>query len=151
VSEELEAEQWLKAFALNDIIYEQQQEMRSTLLAFLDVLASFDRCLEAMDPEEDVSPIVKSWRRSVDRVRSQLVIALEQAGVSFMNCVGQVFDPVKHEAIEIRVTADAEEDTILNEIVRGCEWRGEVLCYAKVVVASSTLRHSGTSDNQKET
>jgi molecular chaperone GrpE (heat shock protein) len=77
-------------------------------------------------------------------------MALEQAGVSFMNCVGQAFDPVKHEAVEVRVTSDVEEHTILEEVVRGCEWRGEVLCYAKVVVASSTPRGSDIPDKQKE-
>lgn len=150
MSEESETEQWLKAFAFNDIVYEQQQTMRSALLAFLDVLASFDRCLEAMNPEEEVSPVVRSWRSSVEKVRSQLLMALEQAGVSFMNCVGQVFDPVKHEAVEIRVAPDVEENIILDEVVRGCEWHGEVLCYAKVVVASSIIRHSGIFNNEKE-
>lgn len=150
MNEEVEIGQLLKAFAFNDMVYEQQQAMRSALLAFLDVLASFDRCLVAMDPKEEVSPVVRSWRGSVEKVRSQLLMALEQAGVSFMNCVGQIFDPVTHEAVEIRVTSDVEENTILEEIVRGCTWRGEILCYAKVVVASNTPRHSGISDNQKE-
>jgi molecular chaperone GrpE (heat shock protein) len=152
VSEELETERWLKAFALNDAVYEQHQEMRRTLLAFLEVLASFDRCFAAIDPADEVSPVANSWLRSFDGVRSQLLIALEQAEVSFMNCIGQVFDPTRHEAVAMRVASDVENNTILEEIMRGCEWRGEVLCYARVVVASSTPGDtSGSSnDNQKE-
>lgn len=150
MNDELDTEHLLKAFALNDMVYEQQKAMRSMLLVFLDVLASFDRCLAAMDPAEEVSPVAKSWRRSVERVRSQLLMAFEQAGVSFMNCVGQIFDPAKHEAVEIRTTSDVEENTILNEVTRGCYWHGEILSYAKVIVASSTPRHSNVSGQQKE-
>jgi molecular chaperone GrpE (heat shock protein) len=153
VDEAKETDQWIKAFVINNELYEQEQEMRCTLLAFLDVLASFDRCFAAIDPAEELSPKVSSWLRNLDAVRLQLLLALQQAGVSFMHCVGQSFNPTRHQAIEVQVSSDVEENTIIEEIVRGCEWRGEVLCCAKVVVATSgSGQHSPDSslNNPKE-
>jgi molecular chaperone GrpE (heat shock protein) len=153
VDEEKETDHWIKTFVINNELYEQEQEMRRILLDFLDVLASFDRCFAAIDSTEEVSPKESSWLRSLDAVRLQLLLALQQAGVSFMHCVGQSFDPTRHQAIEVRVISDIEENTIIEEIVRGCEWHGEVLCFAKVVVATSgSGQHSVDSslNNSKE-
>lgn len=153
MDEEKETNHWIKAFVINNELYEQEQEMRRMLLAFLDVLASFDRCFAAIDPVEEVSPKVSSWLRNLDAARLQLLLALQQAGVGFMHCVGQSFDPTRHQAIEVRISSDVEENTIIEEIVRGCEWRGEVLCCAKVVVATSGSGQHGVDsspNNSKE-
>lgn len=153
MDEEKETAHWIKAFVINNELYEQEQEMRRMLLAFLDVLASLDRYFAATDPEEEISPKEHSWLRNLDAVRLQLLLAFQQAGVDFMHCVGQSFDPTRHQAIEARASSGVEENTIIEEIVRGCEWRGEVLCCAKVVVATSgSGQHSidSSPDKSKE-
>ena len=132
-------DKWLQAVDFNQQLAvmekEHAQEMRDTLLSFLDVLDSFDRCFSAMDQTGGTSSVAQSWSRSFEGIRRQLQRTLERAGVSFMNCRGGAFDPHKHEAIEVRARPDLEEGMVIEEVIRGCEWRGEVLRQAKVVVS----------------
>ncbi len=133
-----DAPKWLQAFDFNQQVAvmekEYVREMRNTLLSFLEVLDSFDRCFSAIDQTREMSSLAQSWLRSFEGVRRQLRRTLEQAGVSFMNCQGEPFDPHKHEAIQARSRPDVREGIVIEEVVRGCEWRGEVLRQAKVVV-----------------
>jgi molecular chaperone GrpE len=68
-------------------------------------------------------------------VHQQLLTAFAGQGVIFFACVGQAFDPARHEAIEVVERSDLPDNTVLEEINRGCTWRGQVLRCAQVVLA----------------
>jgi molecular chaperone GrpE (heat shock protein) len=143
-------DRWLDAFKNNDALYHKKQEMRQMILTLLDVLASFDRCFAAIMQQETLFSRNQRWLLSFAGVRNQLLVALEQAGVHFMNCTGSLFDTAKHEVVEVRLAVDKEENSILEEIVRGCEWDGEVLCYAQVVVATHSVNTTSRQNTQRE-
>lgn len=101
-------------------------EGRRVLLSFLEVLDALDRAVGT----DQVTGTLAA-------VRKQLIAAFEQAGVSFLETLGQPFDPSWHRAIEAR-SGDEEHPVIIEEIMRGCTWNGELLRPAGVVIARST-------------
>lgn len=129
---------WLQAVDFGQQLAEAERdharEMRRTLLDFLDVLDAFDRFVGAAQGAGQEA-VGASWLSSAKAVRRQLERALEGAGVEFMACAGQHFDPERHQALGQEAAPGQEVGTILREEVRGCEWKGEVLRPARVVVA----------------
>ena len=122
---------------LEDAKKEHEQEMRSLLLSCLEVLDSFDRCLAAAKQTGSESAIAQNQLASFEGLRKQFQRALERAGVEFMDCTGQPFDPHQHEAVEIQSSPGVQEGIVLEEITRGCQWKGEILRLAKVTVSGN--------------
>lgn len=127
-----------------------EQTMRATLLSFLEILDSVDRCLAAPEPKAGSDTRASSWRSNFEGVQQQLLQVFERAGVTFMNCVGQPFDPQMHDALERRFDPEAEENLIVEEVARGCLWQGEVLRYAKVIVATPRPHPSTSSQGRRQ-
>ncbi len=97
-------------------------EVRRILLGFLEALDAVDRAAS----ERGASP-------GLNAIRKQLVSACEGAGIHFFKSRGQPFDPLRHRALEAHVGKVAAE-TVVEEVTRGCEWNGELLRPAGVVV-----------------
>jgi len=109
--------------------------LRGTLLSFLNVLDSLERLMSfAMTAQLRADPGFSHWLNAVSAIQQQLIDVFEDQGVIFFNCVGESFDPTLHEAIETVERHDLPDKTVLNEISRGCTWRGKVLRCARVVV-----------------
>jgi molecular chaperone GrpE len=71
----------------------------------------------------------------LDAVAEQIAATLAREGVSRIGEPGEPFDPARHEAVDVRMTADAPVRTIL-DVVRAGYVRGDrVLRPAQVVVA----------------
>ena len=116
----------------------ENPKLRQTLLSFLEVLDSLDRlvkvaCSALERPESESS----NWLSQLQILRKQLLNVFERSGVTFIDCVGQPFDPTKHEAVEVVHRNDVEDNIIMEEVSPGCNWQGEVLRFARVVVARS--------------
>lgn len=101
-------------------------EVRRVLLSFLEVLDALDR---AVATGQVTGTLVA--------VRKQLIAAFEQAGVNFLKTLGQPFDPSWHRALEARPGGE-DHPVIVEEIMRGCTWNGELLRPAGVIIARST-------------
>jgi molecular chaperone GrpE len=132
-------ERLIQGLRVGELIEEHQQEIEQTLRSFLEVLDSLDRCFSAIVLTAENEVLAQSWLSNFDGVRQQLVIALEQSGVTFMNCVGQIFDPHRHDAIETRSGQEGDHNIVVKEVARGCEWNGKVLRHAKVIVSIKAL------------
>lgn len=102
---------------------DRRASMRRVLLGFLGVLDALDRVTGRDDD-----------RSTLGLVRRRLVGAFEEAGVQFFATVGLPFDPCRHEAVEVR-SGEWVDEIVVEEISRGCEWEGELLRSAQVVVA----------------
>lgn len=107
-------------------IMRQHATVTRYLLLFLPVLDSFDRMLQ--------QPGEPRWIAQAQTVREQMIEAFEEAGVQFMDVLGQPFDPDLHEAIATRADADYPNNTVCEQITRGCWWGSKVLRSAQVVV-----------------
>src|SRR5690242_4776234 len=132
---------FLEAFDFAGVMAEKDKEYdkqtRAMLLSFLDVMDSFDRCL---NPLEDNTAIkdVEQWVKTFRLIRKQLAAALGKAGVTPISSLDQAADPELHEIVEVKTTNDVEEGVILEEVKRGYEWSGALLRRPQVVIAKRT-------------
>lgn len=109
-------------FASEDII--------SELLGILD---NFERGVKSAEKAKDFDLL----HQGVEMTAKQLHGLLEERGLKRIKCVGEKFDPFKHEALEI-VDGDAEKDgMVAEELQSGYELNGRVIRSAKVRVVKA--------------
>jgi molecular chaperone GrpE len=97
------------------------------LAQFLVVLDSLDRC-EAL-------ACAGPWPEYLQSLHEEMLAAFEQCGARLIHPLGQVFDPLKHEAVATQMIPGDPEGIIVQVITRGCEWRGNLLRAAQVVIS----------------
>jgi molecular chaperone GrpE (heat shock protein) len=73
--------------------------------------------------------------RSVNTIFGQALNVLSQVGVEQMKAVGQPLNLEWHEVDAVTPDSSVEEDTVLEEKVRGYLWNGLLLRRAKVVIS----------------
>jgi molecular chaperone GrpE len=107
-----------------------QAGKRELVLLLLDVLADFDRALEHLGdvPEWMSSGFVSIYRRLNSILQSQGIVPYPS--------LGERFDPVRHEAVDLTESQDVDPGTVVEELSRGYRWGDEVLRPARVRVAA---------------
>ena len=120
----------LRAQGFAGELAERDDAYRGLLLHLLTVMDAFDRLL---DPGQ--ATLRGDWRDSVRLIAGQLADVLAEAGVEPVDCDGAVADPRKHEVVDQRPAAGAEEAVILEVLTRGYQWRGRVLRRPQVITA----------------
>jgi molecular chaperone GrpE len=96
--------------------------------AIVPILDDFERALKVGDTDSE-------YARGMELIYQRLSDALKKLGLEPISAKGQKFDPHVHHAVDRVETADAEEDTILDEYQRGYNFRGRLLRPAMVKVA----------------
>jgi molecular chaperone GrpE len=132
-------DQWIRARAdlenFRKRVERERAEERSQAGAgivgdILPVLDNLDRAL-ANAPEGD------PFRDGVALIQRQFRDVLSRAGLEPIEAVGEMFNPVYHEAVVTERTPHFEANRVLEEIQRGYLFRGRVLRPALVKVAVS--------------
>jgi molecular chaperone GrpE len=100
------------------------REIIPALDGFRHTLASLQGTTEARAILEGVSLVEKEFLR-----------VLAKHGVAPIESAGKLFDPLYHEAVGTVPTADAPENTVVEEVRRGWMLNGRVLRPATVRVA----------------
>lgn len=113
---------------------DDNSELRQVLLEFLEVLDSLDRLVK-IAVEEVEKKSAKEQSGLLQVLQKQLFNTFKRIGVEFFDCKGQPFNPNQHEAIKVFSSPDFADNIILEEVVRGCNWKGKLLRSAKVIVA----------------
>ena len=111
-----------------EIIKNANEDMIRDLLTVLD---SFDISINSLNVE-GLTPTEKNIRRGIELIREQMLNVLEQKGLKEIKSVGEKFNPIYHEALEI--IKGEEDDKIAEEIIKGYELNGKVIRPAKVKV-----------------
>lgn len=96
--------------------------------AIVPILDDFERALKVENTGSEYS-------RGMELIYQRLSDALKKLGLEPISAKGQKFDPHIHHAVDRVETADAEDDTILDEYQRGYNFRGRLLRPAMVKVA----------------
>ncbi|WP_053961018.1 nucleotide exchange factor GrpE [Sulfobacillus thermosulfidooxidans] len=107
---------------------------------FLPVYDNLERALKYM-PDTDEA---KAWRMGVEMTLKGFNDVLTKFGVTPIPTVGTIFDPRLHEAVQ-RVDSDEPEGTIIEELLKGFQWKDRVLRASLVKVSTG----QGTSEPQK--
>jgi molecular chaperone GrpE len=103
-------------------------EIREALVRdWLEVLDSVERALR-MHPE---GPLGQGLRAVLDQIEA----VLARQGVTRIGAAGERFDPERHEAVDVRVTGDVEDQTVLEVVRSGFALGDRILRPAQVVVA----------------
>ena len=74
----------------------------------------------------------------MELIHTQLMKVLEENNVVQMETTGKKFDPYYHEAL-MKVSADKEQNTIMEEFQKGYLMHGKVLRHAKVKVSAEKI------------
>jgi molecular chaperone GrpE (heat shock protein) len=108
-----------------------RKETADLLLGFLEVVDSLEalgaHCQELVEGGCEHIPLNTTLRQALS--------VLSRAGVEQMNAAGRPLNLAEHEVEAVRTNTSAEEDTVLEEKLRGYLWNGTLLRRAKVVVA----------------
>jgi molecular chaperone GrpE len=107
------------------------QANRDLLLSLLPILDDMERA-QLMVPQIEVNePFIKGYSMLVENLKS----ALNQAGVKQINCEGERFDPLRHEAVVREESTSVPPNTILEELRKGYLLKGALLRAAMVKIA----------------
>lgn len=105
---------------------------KEVLEQLLPVVDNFERALQAI-PEEDKE---RAFEQGVDKIYKQLMVSLNDIGVTPMEAVGAEFNPDFHNAV-MHVEDEAYgENTVVEELQKGYMYKDEVLRYSMVKVAN---------------
>ena len=102
---------------------------RRLILDLLSVVDDLERTLEHASKEKD------PMAQGIELVHKNFLKTLERYGVRLMETEGQMFDPMKHDAMMQQPMTGVEPGTIVKEIQRGYLLQESVLRHAKVIVA----------------
>lgn len=109
----------------------RRQAQEELLREILPALDNFDRALAA-DPGAGGDG---GFRAGVELIHRDFLKALERLGVRSFSAVGDVFDPLRHEAVARIERGDVADQTVVDEMQRGYLFHERVLRPARVVVA----------------
>ena len=102
---------------------------RELILPLLEVLDDFNRALEHLDNAPE-------WMSSgFDAIYRRLNSIIQAQGIAPYQSVGEIFDPLRHEAVGLAENQEVEPGTVVAELNRGYCWGDEVLRPARVRVA----------------
>jgi len=99
-----------------------------TMSALLPILDDFERALkvECADAE---------YARGIELIYQRWMDAAKKLGLEPIEAAGAKFDPNLHHAVDRVQREDVEEDTVLDELQRGYNYKGRLLRPAMVRVA----------------
>jgi len=99
----------------------------------LPIVDDFDRSLAAAKQSESYEQLVTG----VEAVLRKFVDTLHHEGVDPIPALGEVFNPLIHEAIMVEEGTDAPDDTVVEELRKGYMLNGQLLRPSLVKVAKS--------------
>lgn len=114
---------------------EMQDSLRYASLplveSLLQVLDNLERALQSAAEENDSA----SLQEGVQLVSNQLLAALEGHGCKRIEALGQLFDPNRHEAIQMQ-PGEQPANTIVMEVQSGFMLHDRVVRPAKVIIST---------------
>lgn len=133
-------EGWQKARAdLVNLRKQDEQELQRVrkfaseeiVTELISVIDSFDMAFSNKESWESVSA---EWRKGVEYIYNQLTNTLETYGLEDITPKNEIFNPQKHEAVEI---VEGKDNIVVEVIQKGYELNGKIIRTAKVKVGKT--------------
>ena len=99
---------------------------------FKELIPIFDNFERAL---EDTSSDTKSLKEGLEMILKQFSSFLEKEKVGQIKAIGEKFDPTVHEVLTSEESSEHEENTIINQFVKGYTINSRVLRPSQVVIA----------------
>lgn len=103
----------------------------------------------AQTESESQREVLVSAREGVEMIRQELLEVLNQRQVVPLESVGQTFDPQWMYAVGRQESEEAEENTVVQEVLPGYLWQNKILREAQVIVAVKSSASSQRRDSTK--
>jgi molecular chaperone GrpE len=94
----------------------------------LSIVDSFELALRDTENNEQFS-------KGIELIFAQLFSTLESEGLRPIKCIGEKFDPYKHEVM-LKGPSDKDEDIVIEEMQKGYMINDKVLRHSKVKVST---------------
>ncbi len=124
-----------KKRALRDKTESLKYANEALIERLLPVLDNFDAALLAMN--NDAGGSVDSLKMGVNMISKQLRDLLTDFGLSEVDALGVEFDHNLHEAVSQKVTEDAPEGQVVEQLRKGYKLKDRLVRAASVVVAKA--------------
>jgi molecular chaperone GrpE len=123
------------------------QANRDVILSLLPILDDLERA-QLMVPQIEVNePFINGFTMLVENLKS----ALEHAGVKLIECEGQVFDPLRHEAVVREESDSIAPNTVIEELRKGYLLKGALLRPSMVKITVAPASSSKAEVNKDKT
>ena len=121
----------------------ERQEMTRFAIdnVLTEILIPLDNFENALKFTDSMSPDVKQWAMGFQMILSQFKDVLNNHGVTPFTAEGALFDPYKHDAVEVEETTDHPEGIILEEFVRGYRCGDRIIRHARVKVSKAPTKN----------
>ncbi len=117
---------------------EKQETMRWAIESILtDIINPLDSLENALKCTDQMSDETKNWAMGFQMILSQFKDILAENGVAPFVSEGEMFDPYKHEAVEVEETNAMPGGLILKEFLKGYRCQDRVIRPAKVKVTKN--------------
>ena len=104
---------------------------QNLLLDLLPVIDDFERAIKSAESSRDFT----SFYDGIIMIEKGLTVMLENKwGLKRFNSAGELFDPNRHEAIQMEKSADAAEAVVKEDFLKGYTLKDRVIRFAKVKV-----------------
>ncbi len=114
----------------------RQSAAEDIALDLIPVIDNLERAVAAA--KNDASDSSGSVLKGVELTLKLFGGALSRHGIERMSCIGEKFDPTRHEAVAQVASEDAEPETVIEEIAPGYTINGRIIRAPKVTVAATT-------------
>lgn len=135
-------DKWLRLNAEFDNFKKRMQREKSDffkyageniLRDFLPLMDDLERAVKAVKKNQKVEDFIIGIEMIMNKIKNSLA----SNWVKQVNCVGQPFDPNKHEAVSKVSTTEHENNTIIEELRKGYMYHDRLLRPAMVIVAEN--------------
>ncbi len=114
------------------------------LMDLLPVLDNFERALETGENSKDIKTVIEGEKLLFKMLKD----VLAKEGLSRMECLGEEFDPIKHEAVSQMISAEHPDNTIIVEMQPGYILDNKILRYPKVIVSKKPEEEVNASSSE---
>jgi molecular chaperone GrpE (heat shock protein) len=115
-----------------------RDEVKSILLALIDILDAFERVFEAVGSKQDlINRQMKKWIGNFRTIRRLLENLLYEEGVRAIENLDDGFDPKWHRAVDTISDPGKPDGTIVEQVQKGYFWHNAMLRKAEVIVVQN--------------
>ncbi len=109
--------------------------------SLLNVVDSLEKGIESssiIDNEQSQNNIIDSLRKGMNLTLKLLLDILDQFHIKVIDPIGEIFNPIQHEALSMQEQESVANNTVLLVVQKGFILQDRVLRPARVIVAKSS-------------
>jgi len=110
-----------------------EQASAKVLVKMLSIVDDFERAFAQLQK----SGVEEKLKEGFALVNKNVHKLLTEEGVTPIECVGKKLDPFRHEVLRTAPKQEVDNDTVIEEHVKGYLLKDKVLRYAKVTIAAN--------------